>query len=282
MSGRDAAAPGRRRRAGVLAALLLVLLATWVLRPDDAALAQVDSGWKRALATFAVARTLNAVLSVAQGTELALQPAGVGVTLAPGQVLDPVNDLVEQFSTLMLLASAAFAAQRVLIGMGAWWPLGLGLTAVALAWAWGQWHGRPRPWLARLLLGLLVVRFMVPGVVLGSEALFQRFMQTDYAAAQQALERSSAEAAAPPAAAGAAPAVPPPGMVERLRRWWGETADPTQRLEDLKTRANQAVEHVVRLIVVFTLQTLVLPLLLGWVLWRLLRSAVFGADGHGR
>lgn len=279
MSGLSASAPGRAHRAAVLAALALVLLATRVFRPDDAALAQVDSGWKRALATFAVARTLNALLSVAQGTELTVQPAGVGVTLAPGQVLDPINDLIEQFSTLMLLASAAYAAQRVLIGMGAWWPLGLLLSAVALAWAWGQWHGRPRPWLARLLLGLLVVRFMVPAVVLGSEALFQRFLQPDYAAAQQSLERSSVEIAAPAAAASAAPAAAP-GVAERLRRWWGETADPAQRLEELKTRANEAVEHVVRLIVVFTLQTLVLPLLLGWVLWRLLRAAVFGADTY--
>jgi len=277
------AAPVPRRRAGVLAALVLVLLATWVLRPDDAALAQVDSGWKRALATFAVARALNALLSVAQGTELAVQPAGVGVTLAPGQVLDPINDLIEQFSTLMLLASAAFAAQRVLIGMGAWWPLGLLLSAAALAWAWGQWHGRPQPWLARLLLALLVVRFMVPAVVLGSEALFQRFLHTDYAAAQQSLERSSAEIAVTPGAAASAPgAAPPPGVVERMRRWWSEAADPAQRLEELKTRANEAVEHVVRLIVVFMLQTLVLPLLLGWVLWRLLRAAVFGADETGR
>jgi hypothetical protein len=33
---------------------------------------------------------------------------------------------------------------------------------------------------------------------------------------------------------------------------------------------------VVRLIVVFTLQTLVLPLLLGWLLWRLARAAAAG------
>ncbi len=114
------------------ATLLAILLAAWVLRIDDAALHEVDAGWKRALATFAVARALNAVISVAQGTELAVQPAGLGVTLAPGQALDPINDLIEQFSTLMLLASVAFGAQRVLIGIGAWWPMSLALTAVAV------------------------------------------------------------------------------------------------------------------------------------------------------
>ena len=45
--------------------------------------AQVDAGLKRALATYAAARALNAVISVAQGTEVALEPGGVGVVLAP-------------------------------------------------------------------------------------------------------------------------------------------------------------------------------------------------------
>lgn len=45
---------------------------------------------------------------MAQGTEVAVEPAGVGVIFTPGQILDPVNDLLEQFSNLMLAASVAF------------------------------------------------------------------------------------------------------------------------------------------------------------------------------
>ena len=60
----------------------------------------------RALVTYAAARTLNGVVSVAQGTEIALEPGGVGVVLTPGQVLDPINDLVERFSSVMLVAWA--------------------------------------------------------------------------------------------------------------------------------------------------------------------------------
>jgi hypothetical protein len=257
------------------AALLALLLATWVLRVDDAALAQVDAGWKRALTTFAAARALNAVISVAQGTELAVQPAGVGVTLAPGQVLDPVNDLVEQFSTLMLMASAAFGAQRVLIIIGAWWPLSLLLSVAALAWAVLRWRGLAQPrWLSQALVGLLVVRFLVPTVVLGGEAAFQLFLKNDYTLGQQTLEQSSTQigqisgpAAAPPAAE---------SVAERVRRWWAQGTDVGERFEALKAVANRAVEHVVRLIVVFTLQTLVLPLLLGWVLWRLASALIGG------
>ena len=269
------------RRLLTAAALALILLATWVLRLDDAALAQVDAGWKLALATFAAARALNAVISVAQGTELAVQPAGVGVTLTPGQVLDPVNDLIEQFSLLMLMATAAFGAQRVLIGIGGWWPMSVALTLVSLAWAALQWRGPAAPrWLAHLLLGLLLVRFLVPMAALGSEAAFRLFMQDDYRSGQQTLEQSTAQIGQ-----AAGPVITPPAdesVGERVRRWWSQGTDVGARFEELKAVANRAVEHVIRLIVVFTLQTLVLPLLLGWLLWRLLKAALGGLGGPDR
>src|SRR5688572_8008496 len=74
---------------------------------DTYAEEQVEAALQRALVAFAIARGLNMVISVAQGTEIAIQPAGVGVKLAPGELLDPVNDLIEQFSTVMLFAAAS-------------------------------------------------------------------------------------------------------------------------------------------------------------------------------
>lgn len=260
-------------RVAAAAVLLGVLLASWMLRLDQAALTQVDAGWKRALATFAAARALNAVISVAQGTEMALQPGGLGVTLAPGQVLDPINDLIEQFSTLMLFAAAAFGAQRVLVSASAWWPVSLLVSAVALAWAWQMWRqGHAQPWLSRLLLGLVLLRFLTPAVVLGSEAAFRLFLSKEYQTAQQTLERSTDELGQ----LGAAPAGPAGDSTlgDKLRRWASPGVELGQRLEALKATANQAVEDVVRLIVIFLLQTLVLPLLLGWLLLRGARALV--------
>jgi hypothetical protein len=200
---------------------------------------------------------------VAKGTELAATPAGIGVTLAPGQVLDPVDDLVEQFSTLMLAASVAFGVEIALIRMGGHWAVSLALTALAVAWAWRAWRGAPRrPWLDRLLVAALVVRFAVPLVVLGSEAGFRVFLQDDYAAGQATIEASRTEVEAR--------TTPPPvvekSLAERLKGWLDRGPDVGGRIEELKAVATRAVEHVVRLIVVFVLQTLVVPLLLLWAL----------------
>lgn len=39
---------------------------------------------------------------MAQGTELSIEPMGVGVILTLGELLDPLNDLIEQFSNVLL------------------------------------------------------------------------------------------------------------------------------------------------------------------------------------
>jgi len=114
----------------------IVILGSWLAPLDAPAIKQVDAGLKRALVSFAAARTLNALISVAQGTEISAQPLGVGVTLTPGQALDPLNDVVEQFSTLMLAASVAFGVQKILISIGSYWLISLALTATALGWTW--------------------------------------------------------------------------------------------------------------------------------------------------
>ena len=101
------------RKAFAAFTMAAVLSCAWLAPLDAPAMQQVDAGLKRALVSFATARLLNGVISVAQGTEASVQPFGVGVTFAPGQILDPVNDLVEQFSHLMLAASVAFGVQKV-------------------------------------------------------------------------------------------------------------------------------------------------------------------------
>ena len=111
---------GARRLVAMLVMAALVACA-WLAPLDAPATRQIDAGLKRALLTFAAARALNSVISVAQATEVSLQPLGVGVTLAPGQLLDPVNDLVELFSNLMLAASVSFGVQKILIGMAGYW-----------------------------------------------------------------------------------------------------------------------------------------------------------------
>jgi len=145
------------------------------------------------------------------------------------------------------------------------------LTLTTAVWAIFYLRQRPIPWLTRLLMILLLVRFAIPVVTIGSDMLFEKFMANDFQSSQQVVTNASGnldKLAAP---------VPMPkqeqGVLGKLKSWWSENADVNLRYEQLKQAAEQAIEHIIRLMVIFLLQTLLLPLMLLWLLYGLTRRA---------
>ena len=257
------------RRIALALIVALTVACAWLAPLESTANRYVDAGLKRALISFATARALDAVISAAQGTEVAVQPGGVGVVFSPGQVLDPVNDLVEQFSDLMLTASVAFGAEKVLIGIGAHWLISVMLSLSALVWVAVYLRQYSAPaWLSRLLVLLLMARFAMPVAIIGSDMLFQQFMHDDYQASQQGIESVSGQIDKldVPAAAAAEP-----GFLERFKDWATQQTDLKTRYENLKHAAEQATERIIKLMVIFLLQTLVFPVAMLWVLWGMVR-----------
>ncbi|MDO8262043.1 MAG: hypothetical protein Q7T21_02350 [Gallionella sp.] len=258
--------------------LATMVLCSWLAPLDSTAIQQADAGLKRALISFATARALNAAISFAQGTEVAVQPMGVGVNLTPGQLLDPVNDLVEQFSNLMLAACVAFGVQKILISIGGYWLVSLVLTIAALGWAWIYFRQQQPPaWLAKMLVILLMVRFAIPMVTTGTDLLFQKFLVAEYTASQQAIDTASGQVTElnPPDQ-------PPPedrGLLEKMKEnindLWSKTkvaVNVKTHFKNLQQAAEQWTGHIINLIVIFLLQTLVFPLLLLWALYGVARG----------
>jgi len=238
-----------------------------------------EQAFKRALVTFAVARTLNGVISVAQGTEVAIEPAGVGVNFTVGQVLDPINDLVERFSAVMLVATSSLGLQNVLLRMTEWWgtTLSLALAAglmVAVLW-WPRFAGgKAEQAVLRVLLVTVFLRFAVPFLIVGSNLVFDTFLAAEQAAATEALETTRVEIEA--LNGDSAPAlVEDQSLAERLGAMLDDSLrsmDVSARLEALKERVSNASEHIVNLIVIFLLQTVILPLVFVWVFVELLKA----------
>lgn len=250
----------------LLLALLLLALAVAAVLPQPERLAdnRLQASLGRALTAFALARSLDGVISVAQGTEVAIEPVGVGVTLAPGQVLDPVNDLVEQFSSLLLLASASLGVQTLLLGLGAWLPLKTMTAAAALLLAgWLVLRRRgpaPLRWLVAILL---VLRFAVPLSVLASEGCWRLLLAGPFEQANSELvsggELLAAESQPPTSEPSAEQ-----GWLDQARHWWEGTRsslDPAERLARIEKAAAELTRRIVELIAVFTLESLLFPLL---------------------
>ena len=78
---------------------------------DDNAKKFVDDSFKQSVIVFGSAKALNAVISLAQGTQINLP----FVTVAVGEILDPINDLVEQFSLVMLVSMVSLGIQKILL-----------------------------------------------------------------------------------------------------------------------------------------------------------------------
>ena len=270
------------RQALVAFVLLAVLVCAWMAPMDAPAARQVDAGLKRALVSFASARALHGVLSVVQGTQFSAQPLGVGVSLTPGQLLAPVNGLVKSFADFMLVASVAFGIMKVSLAMGGFWLVSAALTLTGVAWLWAysRQHGALR-WLSRLLVLLLMVRFAVPVVVLGTDVLWQQFLAADYTATQQAIAGAAGQAAKlNPADAG--PGAAGGSFLERARQWLSGVTDVKAQFEAIRSAAERVTEQIVQLIVIFLLQTMVIPVLLLWALYRGLRGLLAGLTAMPR
>ncbi len=252
---------GQRRMLGIL--ILALLLALVWFRPLDTVAEQyTESGLKRAFATFAVARGMNAAISVLQSASINFQ-IGAGASFQLGAVLDPLDDLVEQFSALMLAATLSFATQRLLIEVSGAWLVSVLLTVLFLAWGVFYLKNWALPgWLARLALGLLCLRLAVPMAALGSEVTYRLLLAGKYETSQAQIK--SAEVSDVEVQAGE-------GLAERAKRWWTQSTDIGKKIEALKAKADGWAEHFVRLAAVFIVQTVVLPLLFLWAMLRLYR-----------
>ena len=246
---------------------------------DEISRHHADDAFNNALVTFAIVRTLNGVISVAQGTELALEPGGVGVILTLGQVLDPINDLVERFSTIMLIATSSIGLQNILLRITTWWGLTLALaiaSGVALLALWwpGSRAAQIRGIAIRALLVVIFLRFAVPLLVIGTTLVFDHFLADDQMVATTALEttRNQIETINEQ---GSTPPVEEQSIIEQLGSMLDdslESMNPSEQLERLSERVSRSVEHLIDLIVIFILQTIILPLTFLWLFIRLLRS----------
>lgn len=267
----------RVARISIVAAVLACVALSWYQPLQDAANGQVDEGLKRALMSFASARTLNAVISVIQGTEFSFQPIGVGVTLTLGQILDPVNDLIEQFAGLMLVASVAFGIQKALLAVGAHWAISAIVSGVAAVWGVLQYIQKAPAWLSRALIVLVMIRFAIPVVTVGSDWVFHQFLAKEYQEQQAALDMTSQEISkqAPKIPTGAPGPAQDKGWLEQLKERAvkllpGSNTD----FEAIKKSAAVLPERVIKLIVIFLLQTMIIPIILLWGLYRIALGVV--------
>lgn len=264
--------PVQYLRAAALTLLFgLIVTLSWTRSLDDIALSATESTFKRALTVAAVARAFNGVISVAQGTEVAIHPVGVGVTLTLGEILDPINDLVERFSMLALIASVSLGLQITLGEIFATVWFSSLVTAAAAVCIFFLWR-RPRSNLARIsqrvLGGFIFLRFFIVLVLLVSHWADVTFLRDRQEQSLQQLSSTTAQIEQlQQEQVSDSPLAEEEDFLDRttsgLRSMLSrtqQTLDVKAQLQAVQDQVESSVEEIINLIVIFVLQTLLIPL----------------------
>ncbi len=254
------------RRWAWLLLLLLGLGLSWARPLDQFAQAQLDGSLKRAALAFASARALNAGLSQLESITVG-GSLGLSGTVAPFAWLDPLDDLVEQVSSVFFLALLSLGGLRALAEVSASAAVAWCLTALLLGAAALRWRLGHLPLMARrLVLAALCLRLVVPVYGLVNDLAYRSLRSTEEAAlASISVSRLPTVSAGLSGAASAGA-----GVLDAIKLQLGLAAPEPARPAPPALRsispadrswAEGFADALVRLAGLFVVQVVVLPLL---------------------
>ncbi|RAR61486.1 hypothetical protein BCL93_10583 [Onishia taeanensis] len=267
-----------------LASLGLLVLAAlaWLPLPETLAASTLDATLSSAFQSFALAKALNAVISVLQS----VTGDALLVQIQFGEVLDPANDMVERFSWVMFASTVSLAFQKLLLGIAGSLPVKSVLSLGCLGMLTVLQLGKPR-WrgiAGRLLIVAAFLRFAVIAVALASAAVETLYISDTrealYAELEQdkaVLERIADQTAPGDAVAGADDAQSEDqGWWQGLKERLGNGVK--DRVQAAMDRFDAMTQNLVELTMLFLVQTMLLPL---GFLYLSYRGARYLAAGLG-
>jgi phage shock protein A len=161
----------------ILTVIFILTVLAWSGQIDTLSEDYVDQALLGAGVIYGTARGINALVSVLQGTELDV----VMLTFTIGELLDPVNDLIERFSGIILIALGSLAIQKILLGVLSHSVFNILITLLALCT--GVALLTRKEWLYRLLLRSFIIvaffRFSLGLVVLANNQVDTFFFEQD-------------------------------------------------------------------------------------------------------
>lgn len=255
--------------------LVVVLLLSLAIGVDESAMKIHDESFERAMIAFGLAKGLNAIISLIQGTELSITPVGIGLNLSIGEVLDPFNDMVERFSWVMLAASVSLGIQKILLVLSSKLFLQLGIAVsvgISLLFVWKKelYYKSYFTLPFKILLLFLVLRFGAITSVYTSEFLYNSVLHVEYVESNKVITQTK-------------------DSLEELQQnnkqflnskkdsaWYElelsakynelkSNLNISKQLDSLKSSIEEASKNIITLITIFIVQTVVMPLIFLWL-----------------
>lgn len=140
---------------------------------------------------YATARIINASISVVQESSIDVMPAGIGVTIAAGQCLDPVNDLIEKLSDVMITSIASLVLQKIFYEVVQYYfsyMLSLIIIiSILLSFFKNKNILKFSTIAKKITLLVILARFMLPLMALASESIDKNFFTPEIQKSKESL-----------------------------------------------------------------------------------------------
>ncbi len=241
----------RKSLAAIFIVLLVAVSSTRVL--DDYVDDYTTDALTSAAITYATARGLNALVSLVQSSNV---EAGIGVvsgSLTIGELLDPLNDMIERFSTVMTWVLASLAAQKVLLLIAShelflYLVAVLGISALLLLF-----YGPPRAGaqVFRVFLVVVFVRFSLGIAVALNSGVDWLFLDQQL----QSNDRQISEFQSNVIGIEPTDDLDTGSLRDSLLAFWQSLS-----LAELNRKIVVAIENFINLVAIYLLKTILFPL----------------------
>lgn len=177
-------------KAFIISAVLVVIL-SWTNALDYLAVNYVDDALLDAGIAFAIGRGINAAGSVLESMSISFT-LGVGGSISIGEVISPLLDMVEDFSTVMKFAIGSLVLQKLLVEIvgTAFFNVLLTLTAICAVMATFFVAAKYQLIAMKTFITLVLIRFLVVLMALLSGVASQLFLDEKLEQDLQALGKA--------------------------------------------------------------------------------------------
>lgn len=232
----------------------------------------IDDSFSQAIIVFGSAKALNAVISLAQGTEISLPFFVVAI----GEVLDPINDLVEQFSLVMLASMTSLGIQKIFLNFVTNdiynYILLVGVIILNI-WLFKRFRkdDKLREIFFKIVFILLFLRFAIPMISYVNDISYNYFVKPQYNI--ENLNESIVKVKEDVSKVNEATLKEKKEssffdkIVEKF-----DSEYYTKKVDDYSKAVDNSSEYIIDLIIVFIFQTILLPILFLFVLYWFIKS----------
>lgn len=217
-----------------------------------------------AAATYGVARGINAVVSVIQSTQISIGVASI----SPGELLDPLNDLVERFSWIIMMAMASIGIQKLLLTIASslFFKIITTLTGTLLIACMLRKNASMQNGLIRLFVVAMFLRFAV-GAVVGANNIVENYFLEEQRQDSNVILAETKDSLTDLSL-----------NIEKEKEslgWWQDMKDTFSSLtsdheQRIQVQTEKASKGIINLIVVYVAQTILFPILFLWLFYKMM------------